>query len=49
MGAYSREGAYCKLSALTWGPIRAGDLLIEGMGLNRRFTVTSLNDPSMLP
>ena len=38
MGAYSREGAYCKLLALTWGLIRAR-ALIEGRGLNRGFTV----------
>ena len=38
MGAYSREGAYCKLLALTWELIQAGGL-IEGRGLNRGFTV----------
>ena len=41
MGAYSGEGGYCKLSALTWGLIRAGGL-IERRGLNRGFTVLNI-------
>ena len=38
MGAYSGEGAYFKLLALTWGLIRVRGL-IERRGLNRGFTI----------